>query len=186
MNVAIPDNHGSRQWFALRVKSRCEKLVSAAVREKGFEEFLPLYQRRNRWSDRFQSVALPLFPGYLFCRIDPLVRLPILTIPGALRFVGIGKTPVPIGDSEIASVQLAVRSGLSAEPAAYLNVGQRVRLEHGPLAGLEGILTEIRSQFRVIVSINLLQRSVSVEVERHWLTPLAVKRPPAYTRALAS
>ena len=178
MNVDKFANPDAHHWFALRVKSNFEKTVAAVVHYKGFEEFLPLCHRRHRWSDRVKSIDLPLFPGYLFCRIDPDLRLPILTIPGALHFVGIGKTPVPIDDSEIAAIQLAVRSGLPAEPWEYLNVGQLVRLDYGPLAGLEGILIEARKQFRIVVSVSLLQRSLAVEIERKWVTPLGADRRP--------
>ena len=148
------------------------------MRNKGFEEFLPLYKSCHRWTDRFKSVESPLFPGYIFCRIDPNFRLPILTIPGALQFIGIGKVPVPIEDSEIAAVQNAVCSGLPAQPWEYLDVGQLVRLDDGPLAGLEGILIETRKQYRVLVSVSLLQRSVAVEIERNWVTPLGADRRP--------
>jgi transcription antitermination factor NusG len=178
MDAANFDHIGSRQWYALRVKSNCEKLVATGVRNKGFEEFLPLYRSCHRWSDRVKFVESPLFPGYTFCRIDPNFRLPILTIPGALHFIGIGKVPVPIEDSEIAVIQNAVRSGLPAEPWAYLEVGQLVRLDDGPLAGLEGILIETRKQYRVVVSISLLKRSVAVEIERNWATPLGADRRP--------
>lgn len=160
------------RWFALRVKSRCEKAVAMMAQHKGFEEFLPLYQSRRRWSDRLQSVELPFFPGYLFCRLNPQHRLPLLTIPGVLHFVGIGKIPVPIEDSEIAALQTAVRSGLLAEPWPFLEIGQRVRLEEGPLAGLEGILVGTAKQQRILVSVTLLKRSVAVVIDRHWATPL--------------
>jgi len=163
---------GVEQWFALRVKSRCEKVVSTVARNKGFEEFLPMYQRRQRWSDRVKSVEFPLFPGYLFCRLNPQYRLPILTIPGALHFVGLGRIPVPIDDAEILAIQSAVASGLSTEPWPYLEVGQRVRLEDGPLAGLEGLLVEVRKRFRVVVSVTLLKRSVAVEIDREWVEPV--------------
>ena len=166
------------KWFAIRVKSNFEMTVATVVHQKGFEEFLPLYRSCHRWSDRKKTVDLPLFPGYIFCRIDPNFRLPILTIPGVLHFIGIGKVPVPIDDFEIAAIQNAVHSGLRAEPWEYLNVGQLVRVDHGPLAGLEGILIETRKQFRVVVSLTLLQRSVAVEIERNWVTPLGADRRP--------
>jgi transcription antitermination factor NusG len=159
-------------WFALRVKSRSEKIVATIARNKGFEEFLPLYQSRRRWSDRFQSVELPLFPGYVFCRLNPEYRLPLLTIPGVMGFVGIGKAPAPIDDAEIAAIQAAVGAGLSAEPYPFLEVGQRVRLAEGPLAGLEGLLVEVRKQRRLVVSVSMLKRSVAVEIDRYWVRPL--------------
>ena len=172
MNSDTVANASLAQWFALRVKSNSEKVVATIARNKGFEEFLPLYQSRHKWSDRYKSVELPLFPGYVFCRINPNVRLPLLTIPGALHFIGIGKAPLPIDDWEIAAIQRAVGSGLRLEPWAYLEVGQLVRLDLGPLAGLEGILIETRKQYRVVVSVSLLQRSVAVEIERNWVTPV--------------
>jgi transcription antitermination factor NusG len=159
-------------WFALRVKSRSEKVVATIARHKGFDEFLPLYQSRRRWSDRFKSVELPLFPGYVFCRLNPEFRLPLLTIPGVLSFVGIGRVPAPIENAEIAAIQTAIGSGLLAEPYPFLAVGQRVRLAEGPLAGVEGFLVEVRKQQRIAVSVSLLKRSVAVEIDRHWVRPL--------------
>jgi transcription antitermination factor NusG len=172
MNAERFCDGSSNRWFALRVKPRFEKSVSTSARNKGYEEFLPLYQCRRRWSDRFQSVELPLFPGYVFCQLNPEFRLPLLTIPGALHFIGIGRVPVPIENEEIAALQVAMRSGLWAEPWPFLNVGQRVRLEEGPLAGLEGLLIEVRKKQRLIVSVTLLKRSVAVEIERDWVRPL--------------
>ena len=175
----VEDIHNTlERWYALRVKSRCEKVVATMVQNKGFEEFLPLYQCRRRWSDRVQTVEFPLFPGYIFCRLRPQHRLPLLTIPGALHFVGIGKAPVPIEDAEIAAIQTAVRSGLSAEPWPFLEVGQRVRIDDGPLVGLEGILVGTSKQHRIVVSVSLLKRSVAVAIERHWATPLDVSGRP--------
>jgi transcription antitermination factor NusG len=176
------DESGTREWFALRVKSNCEKIVASVVQQKGFEEFLPLYRSRQRWSDRYKWVELPLFPGYVFCRIDPRFRLPILTIPGALQFIGIGKTPVPIEEHEIAAIQRAVQTGFPASPCEYLKAGQLVRFDDGPLAGLEGILVESRKQCRVVVSVTLLKRSVAVEIERDWVTPLGTDRRPLTIR----
>lgn len=165
-------NSIQNSWFALRVKSRTEKVVSTIARNKGFEEFLPVYQSRRRWSDRFKSVEMPLFPGYVFCRLNPEFRLPLLTIPGVMSFVGIGKVPVPIEEAEIAAIQAAVGAGLSAEPYPFLEVGQRVRLAEGPLAGLEGLLVEVRKQQRLVVSVSMLKRSVAVVIDRQWVRPL--------------
>ena len=142
------------------------------AQHRGFEAFLPLYQCRRRWSDRFKLVELPLFPGYVFCRLDPQYRLHLLTIPGALHLVGFGRVPVPIDDVEINAIQVLVRSGVAAEPWPFLDAGQRVRLEDGPLAGLEGIFVEVRKQQKVVVSVSLLMRSVAVEISRDCVTPL--------------
>lgn len=164
---SLPD-----QWFALRVKSRAEKIVALMARNKGFDEFLPVYQARRRWSDRVKSVELPLFPGYVFCRLNPHHRLALLTIPGVLHLVGIGKVPVAIDDAEMIALQSAVGSGLATEPWPYLEVGQRVRLEEGPLVGIEGILVGTSKQQRVLVSVTLLKRSVAVAIERRWVMPI--------------
>ena len=159
-------------WFAVRVKSRSEKSVAAIARYNGFEQFLPLYRSRRRWSDRVKSLDLPLFPGYVFCRIDPECRLQLLTVPGVQYIVGAGKTPLPVNNAEIAALQVAAQSGLPAEPWPFLRAGQRVLLEDGPLAGLEGLLVEIRKNYRLLLSVTLLNRSVAVEIDRDWVTPL--------------
>jgi transcription antitermination factor NusG len=163
-------------WYALRVRPRFEKMVASTLLSKGYEGFLPLYRHRSRWSDRIKEVQLPLFPGYLFCRFDVNHRLPILVTPGVLHVVGIGKTPHPVEDAEIAALQSIVISGLQAEPRSYLNVGQRVRIEIGPLAGVEGILIGMKNSSRLVVSVSLLQRSVSVEIDESWVIPAS----PAY------
>jgi transcription antitermination factor NusG len=166
----------SNQWFALRVKSRHEKAVALAAHSKGYEEFLPLYRWRQAWSDRSKWVEMPLFPGYVFCRLDPARRLPLLTIPGVLSFVSVGRTPIPIDDAEIASVQAVVRSDLVTEPCSFVSGGQRVRLERGPLVGTEGILIEAPERRKVVVNITLLRRSIAVNVESRWLEPLALQK----------
>jgi transcription antitermination factor NusG len=174
MNAEELCHHTSQQpWFAVRVKSNREKIVASIAQSKEFNVLLPIYHCRRRWSDRFMSVQLPLFPGYVFCQLNPANRMPILTIPGVLHFVGVGKIPMPIDDLEIGAIQTAVRSGLWAEPWPFLEVGQRVRLDHGPLAGVEGFLVEAHKKNRIVVSVTILQRSVAVEIERDWVTPLA-------------
>ncbi len=148
-------------------------MIASNLLSKGYEGFLPLYRQRNRWSDRVKEVQLPLFPGYLFCRFDVNKRLPILVTPGVLHVVGIGKTPQPVEDSEIAALQSIILSGLQTEPRSYLNIGQRVRVELGPLAGVEGILSAIKGSSRLVVSVSLLQRSVSVEIDESWVVPVS-------------
>ena len=101
-------------WFALRVRPNYEKPVSVALRGKGFEEFLPLFRSRRQWSDRVKVVDLPLFPGYLFCRLNLEERMPLLTTPGFLYIVGVGKNPEPVDESEILAIQSVVRSGIAA------------------------------------------------------------------------
>lgn len=178
MNGEILQNAGSIQWFALRVKSNCEKTVAAIVHNKGFEVFLPLYIVRNRWSDRVKTLEVPLFPGYVFCHIDAKVRLSVLTIPGALEFIGIAKIPSPIEDAEIANIRDAVRSGLPALPWEYMDAGQLVRVNEGSLAGCEGILIKTCNNYRIVVSVKLLKRSIAVEIDRNSVTALDLDRRP--------
>ncbi len=164
-------------WYALQVRPRFEKMIASTLLTKGYEGFLPLYRNRSRWSDRIKEVQLPLFPGYLFCRFDINKRLPILVTPGVIHVVGIGKTPHPVDNAEIAALQAIVISGLQAEPRSYLNIGQRVRIELGPLAGIEGILTALKGSSRLVVSVSLLQRSVSVEIDESWVVPVSPTYP---------
>ena len=164
-------------WFALHVRPRYEQLAAAALRSKGYEEFLPLYSERRIWSDRIKEIRLPLFPGYLFCRIDLDRRLPVLTTSGILSIVGAGRAPLPVPDREVAWVRAIVDSGAVAKPWERLAAGQPVIVEHGPLRGLEGVLVEVRGHAHLIVSVVLLQRSVCVEIERHWARPVDAIRP---------
>ena len=170
----------SYPWFALQVRSRYENIATAHLSGMGYESFLPLYKCRRRWSDRFKEIERPLFPGYVFCRLNPLDRLPILITPGVFLIVGLGKTPVPIDEAEIAAIQSAVKSGLPSQPWPFMQIGQRVRIEHGPLCGLDGVLLDFRGHHRVVLSVTLLQRSIAVQVENAWVTPI-----PQQARAYA-
>ncbi len=172
--VAVPPvaDKPRQQWFAVQVKPRSEKTVSLIAHNRGYDAFLPMQKVRRRWSDRIKVLEMPLFPGYLFCRLEPAHRLPLLTVPGVFGLVGVGKTPLPIQDSEISNIQAVVQSGLCTEPCAFLESGQLVRLEEGPLAGLEGLYVESRSEHRIVVSVTLLRRSVGIEIEREWVRPL--------------
>jgi len=162
----------SYPWFALQVRSRYENIVTAHLTGMGFESFLPLYTCRRRWSDRFKEIECPLFPGYVFCRLNPLDRRPILIIPGVCLIVGMGKTPIPIEETEIVAIQATIKSGLPSQPWPYLQIGRRVRIGHGPLCGLEGILLDFRGQHRLVLSVTLLNRSVAVQVDDAWVTLL--------------
>jgi len=139
---------------------------------KGYETFLPLYRSRRRWSDRVKHINVALFPGYLFCRFDPLDRLvPVLTTPGVLSIVSSGKAPVPVAEEEIEAVQMIVRSGLAARPRPFLQVGSKVHIDQGPLTGLDGIIAHEKNTSRLVVSVTLLQRSVAVEIDSTWARP---------------
>jgi transcription antitermination factor NusG len=148
-------------------------MIASTLLDKGFESFLPFYRQRSRWSDRIKEIQLPLFPGYLFCRFDLNKRLPILITPGVIHVVGIGKNPFPVDDEEISAIQTIVLSSLGVEPQPYLSIGQRVCIEIGPLAGVEGILISRKGSNRLVVSVSLLQRSVAVEIDESWVLPAA-------------
>ncbi len=164
-------------WFAIRVKSRCEWAVSDALRQKGFEEFLPLYWSRRRWSDRVKVLQLPLFSGYLFCRFAPADRVPILSTPGVVLIVGSGKTPLPIDSKEVESIRAAVNSGQKIVPWPQLEIGRTVRIEEGSLRGLEGVLLRFKGTNQLILGVRLLQRAVAVEVPENWVVPCKMSVP---------
>jgi transcription antitermination factor NusG len=159
-------------WYALRVKSRHENTVASHLQARGYESFLPLYKSQRRWSDRFKEIELPLFPGYVFCQFNLLDRLPILTVPGIVHVVGVGRIPVSIDETEIVAIQAAVKSGLPRQPWPFLEIGDKVKIEHGPLCGVEGVLLGFRGHQRIVLSITLLQRSVAVQVDEAWVQPV--------------
>src|SRR5271156_3442542 len=145
-------------WFALRVRSNYERVTVTHLRERGYEEFAPSCKIEKRWSDRTKQIDQFLFPGYIFCRFDPNDRLPVLTAPGVVDVVGFGRTPERIPEAEVDRVRRMVESGLLVTPYPYVQVGQAVLIERGPLSGLEGILVEVKSKTRLVVSGNLYRR----------------------------
>ena len=171
----------NNDWFALRVRSNCEKVVAASLKGRGYEEFLPLYRKLSRRAGPAKEIELPLFPGYVFGAFDVNRRLPVLTIPGVLHVVGVGRVPEPIDREEMLAIERFVESGLAVEPWPFLKTGEGVLVERGPLAGLEGILVQIKSSHRLVVSLSLLQRSVAVEIDGVCVRPLA----PTTVRASA-
>ena len=160
-------------WFAVRVKSNCERTVTSSFTAKGFDVCLPLC--RPRRPSRRKVADVPLFSGYVFCCFDSAALLPIVTVPGVVGIVCCGRTPEPVDPSEMRAVQTLAASGIISEPYPYLEVGQRVRISEGPLEGVEGLLLRERGVDRLIISVSLLQRSVIAEVERRWVEP-AVER----------
>ncbi|MCU1326051.1 MAG: transcriptional activator RfaH [Bryobacterales bacterium] len=171
-------------WFALRIRPKFARVASQALSGKDYETFLPVYSSCRQWSDRRKLVDLPLFPGYLFCRFNPRDRLmPILTTPGVIAIVSAGHDPVSIPDGEVEAIKTIIQSGLPAEPWPLLTVGSIVLIDKGPLSGIEGITLDVNRGHRLIVSIPLLQRSIAVEIERHWVRP--VVRPVATRVGLA-
>jgi transcription antitermination factor NusG len=165
-----------QSWFAVQVRSRWESSTAGLLCGKGYNTLNPTYQTKARWSGRLKDVNAPLFPGYIFCQFDVHKRLPVLITPGVIAVVSRGRVPVPVTDSEIFAIQTVVSSGRPAEPWPYLELGHRVRIERDALAGLEGILIQFKGNHRIVVSVSLLQRSVSLEVDRSCITPIGGSR----------
>jgi transcription antitermination factor NusG len=160
------------KWFAVQVKSTHENRVASLLEYQAFECFLPTFSSRRRWSDRIKRVEIPLFPGYVFSRFAISGRLPILKTPSVIGIVGIGATPTPIDDQEIANIQQVLKFGFGLSPHPFLQVGQRVRVNNGCLSGLEGIIADVRKRDQLILSVTLLQRSVAVAIDSAWVTSL--------------
>ncbi len=157
-------------WYAIRTRARMEPVTLTALTGKGYDAYLPVYKSRRKWSDRVVELNVPLFPGYLFCRFDVIRRLPVLTTPGVISIVSFGREPQPISEPEIEAVRTVLLSGALAEPCPFLHEGQKVRVVRGALEGLEGILVKKKTQFRMVISVTMLQRSVSVEIDSDWIT----------------
>jgi len=171
-------------WFAILAKTGREKNATLLLENSGFECYLPVSKSRRKWSDRMKEIDVPLFPGYLFCRMNPNDRLPVLITPGVVQIVGTGKTPIPIEEEEIAAIQRVGSSGLSTMPWPYLRVGQMAQIAEGPLRGMSGIVVRIKSGLKLVLSVQLLQRSIAVEIDRTWIraerpTKAADHRTPA-------
>jgi transcription antitermination factor NusG len=160
------------RWYAVYVRPRHEKVVELSLKGKGYAAFSPFYRTRRKRSDRTKEVDLPLFPGYVFCRFDRSHRLPILVTSSVVKIVGPGNVPEAIDDAEINSIEAIVKSDRPMLPWPFLKVGQRVRIEAGPLCGAEGTLQQVKNKCRLIASITLLQRSVAVDVDRDSVVPV--------------
>jgi transcription antitermination factor NusG len=163
------------RWYALYVRSHHEKVVELALKRKGYVAFSPFYRAKRKRVDRTVEIEIPLFPGYIFCRFDASRRLPILVTPGIVEVVPANR-PEPIDDAEISSIQTLALSGLPVQPWPFLTTGQRIRLTAGPLVGAEGTFLRIKDTCRLVVSISLLQRSVSVVVEKDVVEPIFTER----------
>jgi transcription antitermination factor NusG len=159
-------------WYAIRVKANRETVTAQALKGKGFEVCLPVYEVESHKSRGVQILRVPLFAGYLFARFDLRNRLPVLTIPGVVKIVGFGKDAEPVDPQEMSAVLALVEAGAHVLPHPYLPLGQRIRVRTGPLRGVEGVVVEHKDTHRLVVSVTLLQRSIAVDVERHWVLPV--------------
>jgi transcription antitermination factor NusG len=163
-NSRIPPSCAA-SWYALYTRHQHERTVALALRGRGIEAFVPLYASVRRWNDRNKRLELPLFPCYVFLQNPEKRWTPVLATPGVYSVVAFGGLPAEIPISEIEAIRRVVGSSLQTEPHPFLNCGDRVRLTAGPLEGVEGILVKKKSLWKLLVSVDMLQRSVAVEID---------------------
>ncbi len=167
------------RWYAAYTCAKHEKRVAEQVAQRSVEYFLPLYDSVRRWKDRRVCLQMPLFPGYVFVRLALRDRLQVLQIPSVVRLVGFNGLPTPLPDDEIEVLRNGLIERLRAEPFPYVTVGRRVRIKSGPLAGLEGILLRKRGHLRLVMSLDLIQRSIVVDVDAADVIPVPGAKNPA-------
>jgi transcription antitermination factor NusG len=152
-------------WFAAYTRANHERRVADQLGEREVEHFLPEYESVRKWKDRKVRLQRPLFPGYVFVHLALRDRLRVLQIPGVARLVGFDGYPAAMPEEEVTRIREYLDCGQGAEPHPYLTVGRRVRVKSGPLAGAEGILLRRKGNFRVVISMELIQRAVAVDVD---------------------
>jgi transcription antitermination factor NusG len=162
------------RWYAIQTRARHEKRVAAELEYKKISHFLPTITEMHRWSDRRKVVEVPLFPCYTFVNLipDPGNRLAVLRIPGVLNFVGVRNFGLPIPDSQIDHVQLLLKQQIPMAPYSFLKIGQRVRIRGGALDGMEGLLVGKNGNSRLVISIDAIERSLTISVQGYDLEPL--------------
>jgi len=163
--VALPAVFDEQHWYAAYTCAQHEKRIAAELGVREVEHFLPLYRSVRRWKDRRVTLELPLFPGYVFVRLALRDRLRVVQIPSVVRLVGFNGLPTALPDEEIEILRSGLCESLSAEPHPFLTVGRQVRIVTGPFTGLKGVLKKKRSSARVVVTLELIQRSVAVNVD---------------------
>ena len=164
------------RWYAIYVRSRHEKQVHSAFLQRGVDSYLPLVDTIQQWADRKKKVYLPLFNGYVFVRIDLRESLKVLTVDGVVRIVGFGSKPIPIPNEQIRSIRLILNEDYKTEDIPFLKEGESVEIIAGPLRGLRGILLRSSSSHRFVVSIEMIGRSVAVEIKPHLLRSVSDNR----------
>jgi transcription antitermination factor NusG len=162
-SMEVPSAKGP--WCAVYTRHHHEKTVSEMLQVKDFDVFLPLYESMRRWKDRKIRLSLPLFPGYVFVRGATERRLPVLTTPGVHMIISRGEQIATIPDEEIEAIRRTVEGDLRVEPHPFLRCGERVRVIRGSLEGVEGILTRKKNLYRLVLSVEMLAQSVSVEID---------------------
>lgn len=170
--LGLPADYYKERWYAAYTIANHEKRVAGQLVVRDVEHFLPTYTSMRRWKDRRVTLQLPLFPGYVFVHMALRNRLQVLQIPGVARLVGFDAMPIPLDDEEVLKLQRALSTGLHAEPHPFLTMGRRVRIIAGPLAGHEGILIRRKGNLHVVLSIDLIQRSILLQIDAASLGPL--------------
>ena len=162
------------RWYAVRTRSRHEKLVTRQLEQLGIQSFLPVVNKIHQWSDRRKEVQEPLFSGYAFVHLDHSSsdRARVLRTQGVVNFVGVQGIGTPIPDQEIENINTVLASKATYQERPFLHVGQRVRVCGGALDGVEGILTAENSDRSIVISVGLIQRSLSVRVAGYNVQPL--------------
>jgi transcription antitermination factor NusG len=171
-NVVFSPNYGESHWYAAYTRANHEKRIGDHLDRRGVEFLLPLYETVRRWKDRRVRLHLPLFPGYIFVRMPLCDRLRVLQVPGVVRLLGFSSVPAPLPDEQMEALRKGLALNVRTTPHPYLNVGRRVRVVSGPLAGLRGILARYKNNFRVVLSLELIRRSVAVEVDMADIEPI--------------
>ncbi len=164
-------SHSPNPWFALTVHPKHEHLAARGLRAQGFEVYLPLHRARRRWSDRTKTLDMVLFPGYVFCRFQSPDKLRVMTSPAVRGIVKMGRDPIPVDDAEISSIRTLISSGRPIDVCPFLRVGQHVRISHGPFESVRGVIVRADDNWRVVVSVEALGCSVSVEVDADQIQP---------------
>lgn len=159
-------------WYALRTRSRHEKLVRHQLSKNGVEPLLPTVKRLSQWKDRRKEIEVPLFAGYCFARFTWAERLPVLEIPGVVNVVGARHRPEPIPDEQIQSLKSLMVSTLPYNQYPYLHVGMPIEVTRGPLKGTQGILVRKEKAYRLIISVHLIRQSAAVEIDASDIAPM--------------
>lgn len=161
------------QWYAAYTCSRHEKRVAAHLAKRDVDCFLPLYESMRRWKDRRLWMQMPLFPGYVFVRIMLSERVRVLEVPGIARLVCFNGVPSPLPAQEIEAIRSALSQNLRAEPFGFLTSGRRVQVKTGPLAGLKGTVIRRKGRSGIVLSMNLIRRSILVDLDGADIEPCA-------------
>jgi transcription antitermination factor NusG len=171
--VGLASSYVEPRWYAAYTRAQHEKRVALQLEERAVENFLPVYESVHKWRDRNKRMQLPLFPGYVFVRLALRDRLKVLQVPSVVRLVGFSGIPTAIAEEEVEGLRRALAEGVRAEPHPFLRVGRHVRVTSGPLAGREGILKRWKGSVRIVLSLELIQRSILVDIAASSVVPLA-------------